>query len=928
MGGGHGAGTVSGALLGRRREQELLDRLVSEVSAGQSRVLVLRGPAGVGKTALLDSLVDGLAGWQVVTAAGVESEMQLAHSGLHQLCAPLLDHLDQLPPPQRDALRVVFGISRGPAPDRFLVALATLSLVAAAADAQPLACIVDDAQWLDAASAQILGFVGRRLLAERVALVCAARTGSGDDVLPGLPTLTVDGLAHPVARALLLGSIPGPLDPAVTDRIVAESRGNPLALLELPRTWTAETLAGGYGLPDDAVVTSTIEDSYAHRLGRLPADTRLLVLTAAAEPLGDVGLLRGAAERLGVDLSAAAPAVDAGLLQVGGRVRFAHPLVRSAAYCAAPVDARRRVHAALAEATDGRTDPDRRAWHRACAAAGADEAVAAELTRSAGRAQARGGLAAAAAFLRRATELTPEPGARAQRALQAAEAALQAGAFETARALLVVAREGPGDDRRCARIDLLEAQLPLVSRRGNDAAPLLLSAARRLEQVDPALARRTYLDAFSAAQFAARLNDGVVVEDLARAARSALAAAPAPLQAGDLLLDAFAALVEDRTAAVPVGRRALAALVGDPAATSEGVRLLWQGSVLALELWHEDDAYALSERHLQVVRRAGALSELPLALSSFIPVLVFCGEIPAASALVHELASLQAAAGAPGTAYGALTHSAWRGRVQETMALADVKTREARARQEGIGIAVCEYARAVLCNSLGRYEEALVAARTACAEPHELVVHNWALGELVEAAARAGRTDLAVLASDRLTARAAASGTPWALGLAARARALVSEGTAAEEAFVEAVDHLGRSRARADLARAHLLHGEWLRRADRRTAARGQLGTAYEMSTGMGLDGFAERSRRELMMTGATVRARTPDPRDELTSQELHIARLARDGLSNPEIGGQLFLSARTVEWHLRKVFSKLGISSRRELAHALADEDGGPPAP
>ena len=429
-------GSAVRELLGRREQCAALDRLVADVLAGASRVLVLRGEAGVGKSALLGYVSGRIAGeagrgggWGIVSAVGVESEMELAYSGLHQLCTPLLGHLDELPAPQRDALATVFGLSAGPAPDRLLVGLATLTLVAQAAEQQPLACIIDDAQWLDGASAQMLAFVARRLLAERVALVCAARTGSGDGVLAGLPALAIRGLSDGDARSLLLDHVHGPIDAAVHDQIIAESHGNPLALLELPRTWQAADLAGGFGLPVSQPVASKIEHSYVQRLRLLPADTQLLVLTAAADPLGDPALLRRATGALGIDMTAAFPAVDAGLIQVRIRVEFAHPLVRSGAYRASDAADRHIVHRALAEATDARADPDRRAWHRARASAGPDEEVAAELEHSAGRAQARAGLAAAAAFLTRATELTPLPAARTRRALSAAFANVQAGAF-------------------------------------------------------------------------------------------------------------------------------------------------------------------------------------------------------------------------------------------------------------------------------------------------------------------------------------------------------------------------------------------------------------------------------------------------------------------------------------------------------------------
>jgi len=913
-------------LVGRQNECDALDQLATDVLAGASRVLVLRGDAGVGKSALLGYLSDRLSGpaapgnrWAVVSAAGVESEMELAYSGLHQLCAPLLDHLGELPPPQHDALTTVFGLTEGPAPDRFLVGLATLTLVAQAAEERPLACIIDDALWLDGASAQIIGFVGRRLLAERVAIVCAARTGIDDRILAGLPALPVGGLGHSDARRLLLRNVHGPIDAAVIDQIVAESHGNPLALLELPRTWQAAGHAGGYGLPSRGPVAGKIEHSYAQRLRLLPSDTQRFILTAAAEPLGDPLLLRRAADALGISVTAAAPAADAGLLQVSRRVEFAHPLVRSAAYRLATADDRQRVHGALAQVTDPQVDPDRRAWHRARATTGPDEEVAGELERSAGRAQARAGLAAAAAFLTRAAELTPLPAARAQRALAAASANVQAGAFGVAGTLLTIARAGPADELQLAQIDLISAQMAFATSRGNEATLLLLAAAQRLQPLDLRLTRQTYLDAFSAAQFAARLNDGLGTAEVARAARSAPRPPDDGPTAGDLLLDAFVALTEDYAAAVPAGRDALARLRGDTDPAGERLRWLWQGCVLALELWDDDSAYVLSQRHLQAARKAGMLSELPLALGSHTPILVFRGQLAEAAALAEEAGSVLAAAGIGEAPYGALVLMAWQGRAHEARELIDVTLGEATARGEGVGVAICAYSHAVLCNGLGEYDEALAAARVACADPAEMVAHNWALAELIESAARTGALDLAAEALQRLTGKAQACRTAWALGIEARSRALLSQDGDAEPGFRDAIAHLSRARVRAELARAHLLYGEWLRRANRRSDARSELTTAYEMFTAMKMEGFAERTRRELLTTGATVRRRDVSAVDELTAQEALIARLAGDGLSNPEIGTQLFISTRTVEWHLRKVFTKLGVTSRRQLREVLA---------
>jgi DNA-binding CsgD family transcriptional regulator len=655
------------------------------------------------------------------------------------------------------------------------------------------------------------------------------------------------------------------------------------------------------------------------RLRLLPPDTQLLVLAASADPVGDPALLRRAVGDLGIDMVvAAAPAMDAGLVEVRFRWEFAHPLVRSAAYQAGDAADRRRVHRALADATDAHADPDRRAWHRARATPGPDEEVAAELEQSASRAQARAGLAASAAFLTRATELTPLPVARTRRALSAAFANVQAGAFEATRTLITIARDGPVDELQRAQIDLVRAQLAFASSRGREATLLMLAAAQRLQPLNLQLARQTYLDAFSAAQFAARLNDGVGITEVARAVRSAPRQPDEVPTPGGMLLDAFVRLTEDYAAAVGLGRDALTRLRSDPDAASENLRWLWQGCVLALELWDDQSAYDLSGHHLEMARKMGALSELPLALGSRTPILVFCGELTAAASLVEESRSVHEAAGIAEAPYGALVLTAWRGEAREGAELIDAAIGEARARGAGVGVAICEYSRAVLCNGLGQHEEALAAARRACADPAEMVAHNWGMIELIEAAARTGQADLAAETLERLTAKAQACRTGWALGIAARSRALLSEGDTAEHSFREAIAHLHRARVRGELARAHLLFGEWLGRENRRADARRELTLAHDMFTAMGMAGFAERTRRELLATGATVRMRTADAVDQLTEQEAHIARLARDGLSNPEIGVQLFISARTVEWHMRKVFAKLGVSSRHQLRTAM----------
>jgi DNA-binding CsgD family transcriptional regulator len=902
-------------LLGRRSECAVLDRLVADALAGRSRVTVMRGEAGVGKSALLGYLSGRVAGWRVVTAAGVESEMELAYAGLHQLCAPMLGNLGRLPAPQRDALATVFGRSPGTVPDRFLVGLATLTLFAEVAEQQPLACIVDDAQWLDQASAQILEFVARRLLAERIVIICAARTGAGDDVFGGLPELTIRGLGDSEARALLLDSVPGPIDARVCDQIVAESHGNPLALLELPRTWDVTGVAGGFGLPGSQPVAGRIEQSYVRRLRLLPADTQLLVLTAAAEPLGDPGLLHRAAGMLGIDLAAGGPAQDGGLLELGGRVEFAHPLVRSAAYRSAAADDRRRVHRALAEATMAETDPDRRAWHRARATPGPDEQIAAELERSAARAQARGGVAAAAAFLQRSAELTVEPAQRAERALAAAQANFQAGAFDPALRLAATAEAEPLDGFQRARVDLVRGRVAFASGHGSDAARRLLTAARQLEPFDPDLARETYLVAWGAGVLAGPVAGGDVFGEICRAAR-ALPPQPGPARPLDLLLDGLALLTTDgHAAAIPTLQRAAKALADLP--VGDLLRWGWMAQSASMTVWDDEGWRATCARNVRLVRDAGALAELPIHLSGLGMARSWAGDFAGAAAIAAEADSVAAATGSWSAPQAMLRLRALQGREAEAAEAIE------QSLAGGPGVAIyAHWAAAVLYNGLARYEEAAEAARQATSNTFDYFVSAWALPELVEAAARAGNPGLARDALERLAKVTQPCGTDVALGIEARTRALLSYGTAADDQYREAIECLGRTRLRPELARAHLLYGEWLRREGRRVDARGQLRTAHEMFTSFGMEAFAERTGRELVATGEKVRKRGAGTLEELTPQEEQIARLARNGLSNPEIGAQLFVSARTVEWHLRNVFFKLGIASRRQLRTALP-EDG-----
>jgi DNA-binding CsgD family transcriptional regulator len=905
------------SLRGRAAECAVLDALVGDIRRGESRSLILRGGAGIGKTALLEWLIESASGLTIGRAAGVESEMELAYASLQQLCAPLLEPLERLPAPQRRALEIVFGLSVGAAPDRLLVGLGVLSLITEVAAERPLLCVVDDVQWMDQASARTLGFVARRLLAEQVGIVFAARErGQGPE---HVAELEVRGLHPDDARALLLEHVPGPMDTAVCDQIVAESDGNPLALLALPHMRSAVELAGGFGLLDGDPVAGRIEQGYVRRLHQLPAATRLVVVAAAAEPLGDPVLLHRAAEALGLDMEAVGPAVEAGLLSIGERVAFAHPLVRSAAYSSVAADDRRRVHRALAGATDRDRDPDRRAWHRARATASPDEAVAGELERSAGRATSRGGLAAAAAFLTRAAALTPMPAVRVRRTLDAGFANVEAGGFEVARSLLGSVDGGHVDELQRARIDLLRAEMAFALSRGNEATPLLLAAARRLETLDIAAARETYLHAFIAALFAAQSNAGVGVREVARAARAAPRRSDSEPTAGDVLLDALAALLasEDQDTAVALTRAALHRLRVDETSPT-GMRWLWLGCAIASDLWDDDSWYELSSRHLELARSTGALGELPHALNAVATILLFCGELTAASSLLAEGRAAQEATGIHTAPYAALGFAAWQGRDEAARSVIEAATRDAGSRGEGWGLSFSEYAHALLCNGMGQYEEALAAAGRARDHSQGRAGVNFALPELIEAAVRTGRIESATDALSGLAARTRASGTDWALGIEARSRALVGDDASAEHAYREAIDRLARTRVRGEHARAHLLYGEWLRRNGRRLDAREQLRTAHRMFTDMGIEAFGERARRELVATGENIRRRSVETRDDLTAQEWQIAQLAGDGLSNAEIGARLFLSRRTVEWHLGKVFTKLGVRSRRELRGAL----------
>ncbi|MFK4119860.1 ATP-binding protein [Streptomyces longwoodensis] len=908
-------GTRAG-LIGRRTECRLLDGLLADVRTGRSEVLVLRGEAGIGKSELLKYLIDRASGCRVVRASGVQSEMELSYAGLHQLCAPLLGRLDDLPEPQRIALSTAFGMQSGPAPDRFLVGLSTLSLLAGRGGEQPLVCIVDDAQWLDSVSAQTLQFVARRLLADSLLLVFAVREPASRDILTDLPELVLGGLTEDESHRLLDSVVPGPIDPGVRERIVAETQGNPLALLELPRGLTEVELAGGFAEPDVRPLSNQIESGFVHRIEALPDRVRHLLILAAVEPVGDVTLIRRACELLGTDADAALTEAEAsGLIRFGTWARFRHPLVRSAAYRTAYVQERRRVHRALADAIDADVDPDRRAWHLAGAATGPDEAVAVELERSAARAQGRGGIAAAAAFLQRSMELTPDPVRRSERALAAARAKLQAGVFEAARELVEAAELGHLDEVGAAQALLLRGQIMSASKSASAGLPMLLDAAGRLQPHDAALARQTYRDAIYAALTAGRLAKGGV-RDVAEAVLSAPRLQAAPTLEDDLLTALSRVITDGYIKGAPALRQAVTAFHKEE--VTDEARLGWLPLVcrMAHSVWDFEAWSVLSARLVELAREAGALTVLSSALLLRLSNRVFAGDLPGADLLVAEARAIGEATGSSFFAhYGALVVEPFKGREAATRRAIDAIAQDRLLQGEGKVLTATQWAAAVLYNGLGRYEEALAAAVRGCANPQELGLSLQSRIELVEAAVRLGRAEEAASEAHTVEEMAQAAGTPWALGVAAGVRALMSEDAAADALHRKAIELLDTTQARMDGARTRLRYGEWLRGQGRRADARAQLSQAHETFSEAGAEAFADRARRELEAAGARVGRRSAAAPAVLTAQEAEIARLAHSGLTNGEIGARLVLSPHTVEWHLRKVFTKLGISSRKEIS-------------
>lgn len=875
--------------MGRRTESTELDRLIEAARGGRSAVLVLRGEPGVGKSALLEAMEDRTNGCRFTRTAGVEAEMELAYAGLYPLCRPFLADLDRLPAPLAEALGTAFGLVSGPTPDAFLVGLAVLNLFADAAADKPLVCVVDDAQWLDKMSELILAFVARRLNAEAVVMIIAVRNGI-EHGFTGLRELELAGLDRADAQTLLEMALPGLVDPRVKDRIVAEAQGNPLALLELPHT--------GVGPANSSGRTALIEESFERRLDELPTASRQLLTLAAAEPLGDPTLLWRAAEQLGLGADAATTALESGLITFGTHIRFRHPLVRSTAYRTATASDLQAAHLALAEVTDPDRDADRRAWHRAQASPVPDEDVAADLERSAAGVRERGGHFAAGAFLERAVELTLDPERRAERLLAAATARCAGGALDTALGLLDNLQNSPPDELRSALAQRLRGEIQFDQGENRAAAATLLDAARRLESLKPDLAQSTHLAAMAAAIWAAVPDTTGIVAEVAAAIPGSLDSATG---AEDSLLHALAArFTRGYVVAAPDLAKAVAAGLRDHSDQVAGHTVV---GIVAVDLWDLESARRLVARQERIARQTGALLRLQFALDFGAALLCIGGDLTAAGRMVDEQRRIAAATGNPSVEYGALLLTAFRG-----------EPATAAGPDRGRAGVLTTYAEAVLNNGLGRYEIARDAAHWLF-EQEVIGYSALVAGELAEAASRTGDSKLVESTLTWLRERAAAVPTDWSRGLEARVEALLNGGEAEYRRSIEFYD---RTSLRGEAARGRLLYGEWLRREGRRADARAELRTAYDVLTELGLGAFAERARHELLATGETVRKRSVETANELTTQEAQIAGLARDGLTNPEIAAQLFLSPRTVEWHLRKTFAKLGITSRRQLRDTL----------
>ena len=913
-------------LVDRAAERQALDELLGSVRGGMSGVLVLRGESGVGKSALLDYAVARATDLQILRMAPVESERTLGFAAVHQLLVPVLTATDRLPKPQRRALGVAFGLINAPPADPFLVGLGVLTLLSDAAEVRPVLCAIDDAQWLDEESAHVLSFVARRLRADRVGMLFAIRdTGDSDSRLRALPSLRVGGLPEQDASELLETSIDWPIDPRVAARIIAAAGGNPLAVLEAARGLSREQLDGRAPLPEPLPVGHRIEESFSRRVRELSAQTQMLLLLAATDSGSRGDSLWRAATAMGIPESAAGPAEAAGLVVFGPEVRFRHPLVRSAIYHGATPVQQRQAHRALAQACDPDLDALPRAWHLAAAATRPQERVAAQLAAVADRARRRGGYAAAAALLERAALLTPDDEARAERHLSAARAYLLAGAVDRADTLLTEAAPSLRDPRSIAQTTQLKGRIQFDRGHMAEGVSHLVRAAARLQPVDPRAARDALLSALESAAFAGWASSAALLDEIVRIAKELPATGDPSDLVPDLLLEGYTArLTGGYAAGAPALRRAVAASLGEDidrdVEPDVALRNLELAAIPAFDLLDHAATERVAARWIDRARDSGALARLAGGLA-FRSALVDApgGRLDAARAAESEARELAEAthnpAVVPPTGAHTLPALALSGREAETRATAAAVAREAPSRGAAGEAAFAAYWLGVLEISLGNYGSAVTCLDSAYTDDTPLI-GTQALPELVEAGVRAGRRDLAERALRRLGDRATATGTPLALGLLARSEALLAAPAEAQQKYEEGLALLGRTGAAPQLARTLLLYGEWLRRQRRRREARDQLRAALDRFEAMALVCFAERARVELRATGEHVRKREVGILEELTPQEAQIAALASRGEANREIAAQLFVSPSTVEYHLRKVFRKYGVTSRTQLAH------------
>ncbi|MFI6477639.1 AAA family ATPase [Nonomuraea sp. NPDC050663] len=893
-------------LHGREAERAVIDRLLTGARAGRSGAVVVRGEAGIGKSALLRYAENAADEMRILRGVGVETEVGLAFAGLHLLLGSFADRISALPPLQAEALRGVFGLTEARPAERFMVGLATLSLLSELAEDRPLLCVIDDAHWLDQASADALLFASRRLDAEGIVMILGARDGV-PFAAPGLPDLRLGGLSR-TAGAALLAEHPTGLAPHVRDQILDEAQGNPLALLELPGALTAAQRAGE--LPVEAFrlgaqqLSGRLEEQFAQRLRALPERSRLLVLIAAAEESGALDVVLDAGKLLGVSLDDLEPVEIDGLIGfVDGRLTFRHPLVRSAAYREATVTRRLAVHRALAEVSGARGDQDRRTWHLSAAAIGPDEGLAADLERIAEQASARGGHAAVAAAYQRAAQLTPDTERRAERLARAAEAAADAGQTQVAAALdeQIVASTGRPDV--LARLAKMRITLAQEQEHGAQAVELAEVAARIAGQA-PGEAAFLFLNAIVSAW-----SPGDVPAITGLAARTA-AGSRDPLLAS--ATGAIAQLADGVTAPL----LDLMNSIGDDPDRGPRERLIlhsWLSWMADAEAAH-DEALAI----VRECRAVGAIGALPKALLYVGRAQWLLGRFRDVEVTASE--GLRIAQDTERTHYG-------RHLAGLLACVAAIQGDEARCKEltgdilrHGITESGTEAldARDLLDLSLGRHEEVLRwSVRDVSSGLFAMNRTYSHLAAHVEAAVRAGRPELAAEPSASLTAWARATGQPWVSAVALRCQALLAEGEAAERLFARAVQLSGSSTVPFEQARTELLYGEWLRRGRRRAEARPHLRIALETFLRLGATPWAERASTELRATGETPQAReqAPDLLAQLTAQELQVVRLAAAGMSNRDIAGQMFLSPRTVSHHLYKAYPKLGVASRHELA-------------